>query len=399
MEGTLPNLQKEIAAARVQGKLDQGQVQELARAVIRREIAPSGEEASARIRLLEGCFPEVRGDLHGRASKPDDTGAAAALLLVERRDVALGAMLDRSLEKSGDSPKDPAWRAVAARSSTLPEHGLLRREFMSDPDTSVRLGALRAAVVAHSKDDLEKVAELSRLDPDAENRKVALFALGAIGGERAVSILEDRWNSLDLEGRTAILDAWEIAWTAGGEASLLKVAETEKGLLRLRAALRLMRHKGQHRGFAEALLVGGLERGTSEEKLAAIGALNPESKEVLSLLVKALDDTDSKVTVAAAKRLIAASSKRKEAESALRRVAKGSGSAVFEALEVLASLGDGSILPALDKGLVAENSASREAAGRALWKLGKPEVAATALADDAPEVRVGLACWMLAHPR
>ena len=220
----LPALRSALAEERAAGDLDRDRVVEVAYAVASREVmSASGPAGVRRIRLMRGCSGPVSHVLEARAERSDDGGAEAALVLL-----AAGKLDEEQAFARHVDASSGAWRAVAARAAQAPETFKQRRAFYVDVDERVRRAAFEAALEAPSELDLEPLLESARLDPDPLNRSLAARAVGAVGGERAVLSLVDRWDRADEDTRLSIVEAWAMprAYAAGGERELVKVAES-----------------------------------------------------------------------------------------------------------------------------------------------------------------------------
>ena len=242
LNGDLKQLQQEIRESQQRGDLDRDTVQDLARAVARREVhSAKGEMAVVRVQQVRACTPHVADVLRDRAQRNDDAGGVARVALLEA-----GIDRDERLVAEYREASSGAWRAVAARSAIGGSHGAVRRSLFLDGDERVRQAALRAALEEPDLRDLDQLLEAARLDPDPLCRSIAARAVGNVGGERAVLGLKDLWAAADEETRLVLIEAWAMpaAFKAGGERELLKVSETSTGLPSVAAAGALLRGKG-----------------------------------------------------------------------------------------------------------------------------------------------------------
>ena len=182
-----------------------------------RELRSSkGPAAAARVDALRACAGSLESVLRDRASLPDNVGAQATLMLLE-----LGKLDRADLVARYSEASNGAWRAVAARAATGPRDGRLRRRFIGDGDQRVRKAALFASLETKDAADLDPLLEAARLDPDPLLRSLAVRAVGAIGGQRAVLALKDLWAQSDGTTRETIVDAWAMPalYRAGEPAS------------------------------------------------------------------------------------------------------------------------------------------------------------------------------------
>ncbi|HEY3497644.1 MAG TPA: hypothetical protein VGK73_23260 [Polyangiaceae bacterium] len=393
LHSDLPTLRSSIGKERQSGALDRGRVTRIAEAVASREVyAGSGPAASARIRGLRACTQPLLPVIAERAERPDEAGAEATLVLLETGRISAASLVARHAESDSG-----AWRAVAARAATAPEHFRLRRRFYLDPDERVRRRALEAARQAPAALDLDALREAARLDPDPMSQSLAVRAIGALGGEAAVRALSDLWERAEDDARLAILDAWSIrpSFKAGGRAELLRVAETARGMPAVSAALILLRVDSSSTGLATTLLTRTVTEGPSDEQLLAIGAV-PLDSTALDAVRKAAKDADPGVRIAALERLLEVQGERARTLAALRDEAKPTAAAPDTARTALARAGDTSVAPELKKALASKDGQRRTEAGMSLLALGDYANAATLLGDGEASVRLAIACRILA---
>lgn len=394
LHGDLAALRREIEREQRAGSLDRKRVVSLAEAVAAREVmSGTGPSGVRRIRGMRGCASPLLDVLRARAEQQDDGGAEAAQVLLSVRALDHESTFTRYADASSG-----AWRAVAARASRHPASFERRRAYYVDPDERVRRAAFEAALEAPSPEDLEILLESARLDPDPLSRSLAARAVGAVGGERAVLALLDRWDRADEETRIAIVDAWAMpnAWKSGGERELLKVSERGGSLPALAAAQALLRHR-EHAAAATSLLTRAITEGTAEERRFAIRVAPLESAEVRRLIGEAAKDSDAQVKVIALARQLERPTESKAATKELVELAKGDSSIARQARAALAANGDVSVKPALVQALGASDRADRGAAAMGLIRLGDYTSAAAILADEDASLRATLSCTILAR--
>ena len=391
LHGDLQTLKREVRREQQRGTLDRDRAIDLARAVAGREVRSArGPGAPERIRGVAGCAGELSAVLSDRATRGDDVGAEAALLLLEaRREDAADALRYR---EASSGP----WRAVAARAAVGSSHGSLRRRFFVDPDERVRRAALRAAAERPDAADLDPLLETARLDPDPLSRSMATRVAGAIGGEAAVLALKDLWARADPEERLSIVDAWAMprALAAGGERELLTVTETGRGTTALAAADALIRARADRAGGAVEVLVRAVAEGSLYERRYAIDRV-PLGAAAMEALWRAAKGDDRYVQVAALSRLSKVREQRARAVASLRELAASKHPVALDARLGLARAGDPSAAPGLRQTLASRRASERRQAALGLIELGDFSAAATALADDDPDVRTDVACSML----
>ena len=392
--GDLPTLKQEIAERQAQGGLRRGRVEQLAWAVAGREVrSTTGDLGVRRVAQMRPCAGHLGRVLRDRAERLDDAGAEAALVLLETNQLQPAPLVDRYHDASSG-----AWRAVAARAAVAPEHHRLRRRLIEDPDERVRRNALYAAVESPSPDDLDILLEAGRLDPDPQSRRLALRAVGGLGGERAVLALVDRWARADETERLAIVDAWAspAAYRAGGRDRLVWVVETTHGMPAVTAAAALAQGDGQARSLGVVRLTRALEHGTTEERRLAIQQAPVDDPDARRAIEAAAADENRQVRVMALARLLEVAPTETKYRDALRTLAKGDDPLAFQARAALAAAQDDSIKETLLAELSAPRSFRRLLAAEGLVALGDYAGAATALGDDDPRVRASVACTVLA---
>lgn len=393
LHGDLAQLKRDLKTEQAQGKLDRDRVEDLARAVASRELSSAtGDDAVRTVRSLRACAAPLSTVLEKRADGSDDVAAEATLILLE-----LGKRDGRALLAKHQKASSGAWRAVAARAATRAADGPLRRQLMADPDQRVRRAALSAALEAAQHDDVDALLEAARLDPDALSRSLALRAAGAIGGERVGLALDDFWARADDDTRVTIVEAWEMSATyrSGGEQKLIRIAETERGAAAISAAAALSRQGGTAGDLGNAVLVRAAKEGSTLERRLALRLAPTSDADVLAALRDAAKSDDADVKVMALARLSAETAERSAARSGLRELAKRDDDVGLQARAALAAAGDASVEKQLILGLSAPSGHARSVAALGLWRLGRYSPAASALADDDPAVRAGVACSIL----
>lgn len=392
LQADLTTLRQRLAEEKRRGELDQGRVTRIAHAVAAREIhSGTGTAGARRIHSLRACSKPLLDDLDARAERFDEGGAEATLVLL-----ASGRLQRTSLVDEYAEADSGAWRAVAARATTLPEFFTLRRKYFVDPDERVRRAALEAANEAPADLDEPALLEAGRLDPDPMSRSLAVRAVGALGGERAARGLRDLWERADEDVRLAILGAYAMRATygAGGREALLREAEAGHGITAVAATGELLRVEPGYRETAVALFVRAIGDGDSEERSLAVLYAPLDHPSVVTALKK-IGEGDPLVSVSALEKLATLPKERARALGELRKLAKSS-SASEQAHAALARSGDASVAAKFRSDLASKDELRREAAGRALVALKDYENAATLLGDGSADVRVATACTILA---
>jgi len=392
-DGDLQTLGAQIRSAAHAGKISRGDVEDLAVAVARREVrSASGKDVLSRIGESRACVRAVEPELRERAEVRDSAGASAMLVLVEAGRVGRGSLVDDYVRSD-----DGAWRAVAARATAPHEYAELRRTFYVDPDERVRHEALLAALEARDSEDLPGLLETARLDPDPANRSTATRAVGSIGGPDAMLGLRDLWAGADPTEKLAIVEAWSMpaTFSQGGADALVRVAESGDAMAAVAAAGALARIGKEGHAEGRAALARAVREGTTDERLVAIDLVPVDDDAGLSALDVASKSDDAAVRIAALARMVQVPARRTAALGQLEATAAGNDAAARQARLALASAGDPNAAPLLERDLGAGGPTSRARAATALFRLGKPDKMAPALADPDPTVRMSIACSVL----
>lgn len=394
LQADLPTLQREFAAAKQRGELDQGEVRRLARRVAERELASNqGDAAVQRTRELRSCIWALQGAFEDAAEGRGPAAAAAQLALIDA-----GIKVNRSaLVKEHARHQDPMWRAVAARAMTRAEYQELRRERFVDGDLRVRRAALHAALEAPFAGDAEALFEAARVDPDSLAQSLAVRALGKLGSQVIVERLRDLWTRADAETRQVIVGAWATPTSRanGGLDRLRWVTETQSGLPRVVAAVELLRHDSEHAGLGLGVLARVIEAGPVDEQRLAM-RLAPQVEPLASSYWQVARAEDPQAQVMAAAALSRLDSERPKAMKLLQLLLESKSDDVArQARAALAALGDASVVPSLVSDLRHADPVVRgQAATQLLW-LDQPVDAATGLLDPHPWVRTQTACAVL----
>jgi HEAT repeat protein len=412
-EGNLVELRSAAVDEVRRGELDADEARAIARAVASAEAehaaGPVGEE---RVRELQPCAREIAGALERRAESGDTLAALAALVLLDEGLVTPEEMGPRALEevkRAKDAGAAVAWRAVRARSLTAKASGPERRKLMLDGDQGVRVAALRAAVDAASPTDTDALLEAARQDPHQLARTLAVRALGAIGGERVVLALKDLWALADEPRRQVITTAWAAprAIEAGGRRELLLVAENQQGALGIAAAIALVRAGGAGSASAIGVLARAIASGSTRDRVFAINVSPLGQAPVRDAILKAQDDPDDVVALAAISRRVETASDggarpgTKERSVLLARLLKIAAKDTPIAQRARGSLARArarEVIPLLERGVRSKDVRDREAAGLSLASMGEIARAAVLAGDADARVRTTVACAILTAP-
>ncbi len=382
LEGDLPALKKSLDEARSRGGLGREEAQQLARAVLQRElVALDSDSAWVRFAAVAPCARQIEPLLESLASSPGPRGVLAAWTLQDRLAAGVG-----SSGLVGD--------LVGS------DRAALRRGRMEALDEHVRLAAVLAARASTDPGDVPFLRQAARLDPNHYVRLAAVAALGGIGGEAAERALLDLWDTGDGALRQAVIEAWAHAPTyrGGGRLRLLAVAERDPGPLGVLAATKLVRLDGTGlQPVATAILRDRIERGSGLSQRLAV-RLTPGSEwaDMLPSLHAAARSQDAATAVVALARLSQQGEQSKEEVQLLLELSKSEEEIVSLVARVtLATLGDETARKSLEKDLAAPAAQRRLVAALAVARAQGIEATVDQLADDSPEVRTALACELI----
>jgi hypothetical protein len=406
-QGDLAGVRRVLGTDAAAAAVDADEARDIAHAVLSREVQKAkGDEGVKKLRELPSCAVALHDALEARGASRDEVAAVATLMRFDARGLDaedLGEAARAALATPGASP---AWRAVEARSLVTPEDGGRRRGLFLDGDQAVRVGALEASFDALDGSDTEGLLEAARLDPYPEARTAAISAAGNIGGERVVHALGDLFVQASEDERLTIIGAWASPRSigVGGREKLVRIAETEVGPAQIAAAGVLVRRPGSGAEQAAAILGRAVETGSTRERVFAIRAALLDLAPVRTAIVKAQDDTDLDVALAALERALelypaagegAKPKERAEVIKKLMVLAKGQGARSYMARGTLARAGVKDVLPLLKDDAKSDNGQARKSAGSSLAALGEYGRAAMLAADQDERVRTGVACALL----
>lgn len=388
LNGTLPELQQEIARAERERALSGSRLTALARAVAEREIESAhGSEGAEELAVFRPCLPELETALDERASRGDEVAAVATLLLFEAGKRRATDLVARYREADSG-----AFRALAARATLSPSHAELRRRYFTDPDERVRRAAFEAAVKAPMPSQLAELLEAARLDPSSANRSRAAQAAGRIGSEPAVLGLMDLFTGGDEQTQLAVVDAWSepSSFRRGGERELAR-ALARPGLVSVSAATLLLRSRDAH-AAAVGILARAIAEGSDDERRVALMAAPLSEPSIKDALDKAAKSPSPELTPLVLSRLAELPGRAPKARESLEKLAEDQSDYGLEATYALARMGSLRAVARVQQELSHEHSARRLRAAIALAGLGKLQHLAPRLADKDPFVRATLAC-------
>lgn len=420
-EGNLVDLRRAVSEEIRREELTEEEARSIARAVASDEAEHAkGQVGADRIRDLQTCARHVSEALEKRASGSDEVAAVAALVLLEEGLTSRKEAAERALEveradggaAGGAGVALGAWRAVRARTLTQKEDGGARRKLMLDSEQEVRVAAIRAALDAADEADMEALIEAGRLDPHPVSRTLAIRAIGAIGGERAVLALKDMWALADEPKRQVIVVAWAMppSLEAGGRRELTLVAEGETGAPAIAAAIALVRAGGVGVASANSVIARAIASGSTRDRVYALSASPLGSDEVRQAIVKAQGDSDDAVSVAALARRVETPGEWRSKESSTER-----GAAIAKLLKIAREAPDaprgerakgalararvGAVRSMLERDAQSKSEGVRLQAGQHLVSLRELARASALAADPEPRVRTAVSCAILRSPR
>lgn len=390
LQGDLPSLKAAIADADQHGRLGPAPVRELAEAVLTRELS-SLQGPTEAFPAIAPCVKRMRAVLEDVAAGSREFASSASVALLDA-----GFEPPASAELSaGREPVVSARRALGVGA------GQRRRAFMLHGDAAVRRAALSASLDSPDPADTESLLDAARLDPDPEARRLAVRALGRVGGPRAVLGLSDLWVVASAEQRREIVFAWATppSFEAGGERELVSAVELTSGEPAVVAALVLENKAAGPPGLATSALTRFIAGTQQRERLLALDAAPWKSPALQAAIRASRSHEDAATRVIALLRLVEHGAIDAPGILELRKLSKdGSERVALAARAALARAGDASVEPALRADLLARRADQRTLAALALVELEDWAGAARALADDSPWVRRTVACEMLSEP-
>lgn len=395
-KGDYAALKQHLADEMKAGKISGGEARAVAHAVIGFEVRTTkGDDAPKRISELRGCAPQAEGILSDRTGQDDEAGALAAYLLVDEHLHRPGKWASKA------SSESPHWRAVGARALVDSSQGDRRRELFLDVFTLVRQGALRAAVEAADPQDLGALLEAVRVDPDEQARISAAKGVGKLGGADAVLALKDRWFSASEPVRSALVEAWgsKASFSTGGRDQLFWVAETTHGSPAISAAMALLRMGAEESVIGRSALLKAFESEPMPGRVMAINLADLGDALQREAVIKASEEGDPLVKVAALGRMTSLDDRRAKALEELGAIAATDGPARNAARTALAKARDRRVVELLAADTKDTEPGVRVWAASELASMKEFPHAAQVLADDDASVRVRAACAILAVPR
>lgn len=408
--GDLASLKSDLASRQTAGDMSNDEASGIAKVVAEREVrVANAKDAIDRIREVRACARELDGVLSDRMQTHDEAGAEAALARIE------GGKLDPDDVRVFAGIPDDKWRAVGTRGLVREEDRAARQHAMLDVVPRVRRQAMRAAQFAVDSADLEPLTEAARVDPEPILRTEAIRAIAALppqAGGGVANRLRDLWAGADDGIREDIALAWASPniFAAGGREALIVLLTSGDGPGVIEGAAALMRgwdgRDQESLNAAVALVVRAIESGAKRHRMHAIAVARVDkNKDLLAAVVKASDDEDPEVRLAALSRLTevemhrARAIKLLEAYAALGKGGPGGGPLALRAKLALASAGDMSVQAWIEADLKAPSPYERLAAATDLAALGRSARAAPLLADPEASVRTRAACTLMMAAR
>jgi hypothetical protein len=409
-QGDLATLKREIASRETAGDLSNDEAASLAKVVAEREIRTAkGKDAAERVREVRACARELDGVLAERMQTQDEAGAEAALARLE------GGKLDPDDVRLYAAAPDDWWRSVGTRGLVREEDRVQRQHAMLDPVPRVRRQAMRAAQLAVDPADFDPLAEAARVDPEPILRTEAVRAIAALppqAGGGVANRLRDLWTGADDGIREDIALAWASPniFAAGGREALVVLLASGNGPGVIEGAAALMRswevRDQESLNVAIAQVLRAIGAGAKYHRMHAIAVARiDKNKDLFDAVVKASDDDDPEVRIAALSRLTEMDSQRPraikllEAYAALGKGGPGGGPLALRAKLALASAGDITVQQWIEADLAAPTTYERLAAATDLAALGRSARAAPLLADPDASVRTRAACTLIMAAR
>lgn len=424
--GDLDALRTELDRRAKANDVDVGEAKNIAHRMLSRQIV--GAKGNTGERTLEvlpkACVLRVDGALAERAKLDDELAALAMMKRIDaglEGELAYAAFVDRA---------EPHWRAVGARTLNRPfdadAHGKAaenqakearwRQDLLVDTSTLVRRGALLAATEAGHPGDTRAVLEAARLDPDEDNRTIAVEALGAIGTREAVMGLKDLWDTADEDLRLAILKAWGAASVEDdvevpcntppqraacvARYHLRRISEGGAGMDNLSASLAMIagvdpEARTTEQGNAAGVVERLIDEASTRVRVHAITHAPVAWPRLMVAIEDAKNDDNPLVAVAANARLLALGGKDAAGATKKLKLLAKEGVGAEEARRALAAAGDASQAKAIDPDLANPSHETRSLAGELMAQMKQVNRALPLLADRNPEVRSRVACAIL----
>ncbi len=404
--GDFPALAKELDERAAKGNLDDGEVRDVAKALLEHDLTRyAGEQGIERTMALSTCAKPIEPALARVAKGDDEIAAAAAWVLIDSGN----ASIDRYTDAHRDDPR-PLWRAVATRGLVDASEGALRAARAMDDDERVRRASVFAAGDAGCASDFSLLLDVTRRDPYVLIRVDAVRALGKIaphlseGAARAdlVDRLHDLWDAGDDPMRGAVARAWATPslFHAGGRQQLERVLQDEKGHATVDAASALMGAGGADGAVVLAKIARDSDPAVRAHALRLLDPQNPEHEKILVGIVTAPKDAggdDPSARVLAATALLRVEAHRGKAVDALVALMARPDKIGTDAALALADVKDARARPRLQADLET-TSFVRFRAAAGLVRLGHPGDARPLLSSSDVDVRDGAACTILATP-
>ncbi len=392
--GNLANLHRYVEVAAARQQFDQARLEHLAEAVAAREIATADDaDAYERILALGPCASALFWPLRRHSLRSSETGAAAALLLLDQ-DLIDSSQGLRALRGSSNG----AWRAVGVRASQSPS---LRHDAygaLVDPDPRVRRAGLMTLEGNASLQDGSVLFDVVRLDPEDSLRARALAILGETADIEAMLPVRELWDqmqaALTLAGLQA-LDSAPLRRTIGPEL-LSRILQSSDSMTSLVAATLLYRGPRPVPGAVRGRVVRALRHGSSSEQLVALATLGAGDEDAGPEIAQLAREGAPHVRVVALELLVQRNYDVNGSLERLRGIADSREVDAKAAQRALALMGDARSLERLKQHLTARSSMERLDAARVFVRLKQWNAVALALTDDHPEVRLATACDVLA---
>ncbi len=391
--GSLSELQSSVERSSREPSFGRRATRELATEILSRELSSADSvQPVTWVDELAPCARALQSQLRQRANKHDTIGGQCAELLIAGSTLAPHEATRYLADGSS------TWRAVAARGAVSAELLAARQSALVDPAARVRRAALLAASRAPNQDELARLIELLRGDPEHDNRKLAAVALGAQGTREALLALRDQFPVAAAPLRLAVLDGLGLLARRLPEArnALTDLAQRDSGPLGLRASQLLLEQEPKS-PVARSRLLQALRSADDLQQRQALELAQLDQPAELKEVSELASEPNESTAIAAMTRLLELPEGRSQTGERLRVLSQRPNPTGFLARRAMAGARLSSEPLARDLQQSGWAVERREAA-RMLWSVGDYVSVARALTDDAPEVRTAVACTVLATP-
>ncbi|MEM9191515.1 MAG: HEAT repeat domain-containing protein [Myxococcota bacterium] len=404
-EGSVPNALQEYERYRQDDGGDGDLLAHVA-ALVLEEAARSEDEAQQRAALSQLTLAGTAGypilERLGAGDSPLPVRARALQVLARRGDGDAQAALRGFLDE--DDPEVLS-AAVEALDGGDDEAQLI--VYLEHTGASVRQAAAgRLVGAAPSGAARAALAEAARVDPEPRVRARAVRSLGAYG-QAAFEYIRERLSDPDASVRLGAVSALVEADRSRALAavgSLLEIAPSRAGIEAARLLAMESGEEGEEpsegavlaRAFLRRALASG-DASVRSQAAVALTSLRPSDDLTADLVAQMEEDSEASVRVALATLLLNQSAAEDKARETLQAVAEGEGMPAVQAAAALARNGDADAVPLLLEAMREGPPSERRVAARAVARDAlRPDEARTALRDEDEIVRIHAAGGILA---